>query len=370
MSGWRLQFWEPVLSPHKASLFSALARDPTVAGVRVVAERPLLQDRIDQGWSMPAMDGIETVVGPDAAQIRALVQAAPNDTVHIFSGLRHVPCIVGGLAAAVAAKARFGLMSEPRASDGIAGAMRYVHSWIGEAALRRHADFVLAIGRNGPPWFAATGYRRERIFPFAYFLPEAGVIPAPPRSAPLRVGYLGRLVSEKGIGLLLDAANDLPEAEIHVAGAGPLESQVRAAAARMGSNLNYAGVIAMSQVPEFLSGIDILVCPSTTTDDGWCMAASEGLMAGAAVVGTGKIGASICLDDPRLGRVIASGSATVIVAAVKSMVAAGTLGAEDRDFRTDWAKAHLTGSAGARSLLAVLRHVYDDGIRPAPFYQS
>jgi hypothetical protein len=71
----------------------------------------------------------------------------------------------------------FGVMSGPRLSEGLKGWTRFAQ--LTEGAMRRNADFIFVIGRNGPSWFRAVGYRSDRIFPFAYFLPDRAIMFGP-----------------------------------------------------------------------------------------------------------------------------------------------------------------------------------------------
>ena len=369
MPGFDLYFWEPAISPHKIDLCNALAASDRVSSVTYIAQKELPRSRVEQGWSVGPLNA-QLILSPDGSAVSDIVAASSATAVHIFSGIHGPPVVVEGLRAVVASGRRFGLLSEPRAFEGLAGWARLVHSWLSEGALRHHADFVLAIGRNGPPWFASVGYKRARIFPFAYFVPFAENAAQNFVGAP-RVTFLGRLTRPKGINLFLEAIRRM-RGDIHVeiAGGGPEEPAVQAASARRRNAPRYLGVLPMNRAPALLARTDILVAPSLTRDDGWGAAVGEALLQGAAVVATDRVGASICLDAPWRGRVVRRLDPEAIAGAIASLIESDELRPECRRRRADWAKRRLTGEAGAGHLLDILSHVYESGERPKAFYEG
>ncbi|MGE5619666.1 MAG: glycosyltransferase [Sphingomonadaceae bacterium] len=87
-----------------------------------------------------------------------------------------------------------------------------------------------------------------------------------PRSA-FRVGFVGRLVEQKGILDLLEAVALLrDESVLTVVGAGPLRGKIEARAAELGisSRLEMLGGVPSRQMPEILNALDVLVLPSRT----------------------------------------------------------------------------------------------------------
>lgn len=358
---YRLVFYEPVDSPHKDDLFRALAAHPAVASLTMIADTGMTPERIAQGWPAGADGPYAKLIAPSPGQLAAAIAEAGPDAVHVFSGMRHTECVVRGLRQCLAQGRRIGLMAEPRVREGAAGLARFAQSWLTEGALRRHAAFVLAIGRHGPDWFRRTGYPAERIVPFAYFLP--GNPPPPPRLDGKRVAYVGRLEAHKGVPDLLRALPRVdPAASVEIVGAGSLAPACAAAA-----RATRRGVIPMAAMRDYLGTVDVLVLPSRTTDEGWGAVVSEALFAGAAVVATDRVGASICLADPDRGRVVPRRDPAALAAAIDALLAAPQRTQAAREARSAFAHRHLTGAAGAARLVATLRHVYEDGPAPGPF---
>lgn len=86
----------------------------------------------------------------------------------------------------------------------------------------------------------------------------------------LLVGYGGRLVPEKGLGVLLAAVAAVPEVDLLVLGDGPERHALEVAAGRAGirARVHFAGHRPSREVPRWLAGLDALVLPSVGAP-GW-----------------------------------------------------------------------------------------------------
>jgi glycosyltransferase involved in cell wall biosynthesis len=84
--------------------------------------------------------------------------------------------------------------------------------------------------------------------------------------APPVVGFLGRFIKAKGLGLLmrvLDAVGT-PWRALFVGG-GPMERELREWAGRHGDSVRIVAGVAHDAVPAYLNAMDLLVAPSQTT---------------------------------------------------------------------------------------------------------
>ncbi|MBT9288468.1 glycosyltransferase [Prosthecodimorpha staleyi] len=336
-----------------------------------MAHADIAPERQRLGWALDADSRALFTVAPTPELVAALVVDAPPDTVHVFSGIRHNPTNELALRLVLAGGLRFAIMSEPRASEGLAGLARLAQSLLTEGAIRRQVAFVLAIGRNGPPWFRRAAYRSDRIFPFGYFVQAPAPLSGRAFDGCLRVAFLGRLTRAKGIHLFLEAVSRLEGAlpmSVTVAGSGPEAAAVQRAEAEARVPFRFLGAVPMAEIPGILADQDVLVVPSTTTDDGWGVVVGEALMAGAAVVATGQVGASSCLGRPGNGSLVPAPTAAALARALADLAASSErLDAASRAARTQWALAHLTGAAGARQMLAILDHVFAGAAAPPAF---
>jgi glycosyltransferase involved in cell wall biosynthesis len=151
--------------------------------------------------------------------------------------------------------------------------------WVERYCLSRAAGWT-AFGRTGAETLRdRPGYRDKptRTIPLGVdldlFRPDAEAgrrvraelgwsEPGPPV-----VGYLGRFVPEKGLGLLMRALDRLPSASWRalVVGGGPLEGELRAWAARHPDRALVVTGVAHDAVPAYLNAMDLLAAPSQTT---------------------------------------------------------------------------------------------------------
>lgn len=372
----RLVFWEPTRSPHKENLFEALIAIAPDMEIVCCAHADLPPERRAQGWSVGQRVSFATVVAPTLEQIDELVREKTDHTLHIFSGVRWRSSIVEGLKAIKRYRAKFAIMSEPRVLDDWRGVLRVCQSWLTEGWLRRHVEFVLAQGRNGPPWFRLAGYANERIFPFAYF-----VDPPALRSSALEqslrdtrtmhVGYVGRLITMKGVRFLVEAIAKLGDhVSLTIVGAGQEETRLRHACSNRNVNAVFTGVVPIHEVGRLMCQFDVLVLPSISKSDGWGVVVSEALMSGTAVIATSCVGASVMVDEPLFGRCVPPGDSDAIARAVQELAATDSFSGETRSRRRTLARKLLSAEGGARHLIDILQWKFAGGARPNPFYDS
>jgi glycosyltransferase involved in cell wall biosynthesis len=146
--------------------------------------------------------------------------------------------------------------------------------------------------------------------------------------------YVGRLAPEKGVGLLLEAARGL-EADVVLAGSGPEEARLRAAAP---ANVQFLGNVERDALPVWYAAADVLCLPSSS--EAWGMTLNEGAAAGLPLVATEAVGASWDLiEDGRSGFRVPTGDEEALRGALQLLVG-------DEPFRK---------AAGARSRALGLR---------------
>ncbi len=81
------------------------------------------------------------------------------------------------------------------------------------------------------------------------------------------IGYIGRLVLYKGIGLLIEALAGLPDAcRLRIIGSGPDEGELRRLATERGvaGRVEFLPAIPTTEVPASLAEMDVLALPSLT----------------------------------------------------------------------------------------------------------
>jgi glycosyltransferase involved in cell wall biosynthesis len=145
--------------------------------------------------------------------------------------------------------------------------------WL-EAYNLLHADYALAGNQEAEAVLRAKGYAGP-----VTVVPQFGVDPAAfaPAKAPrpgadaasFAIGYVGRLVEEKGVDTLLRAASGLDahgDWRLQVIGGGPLKDRLRRLASELGiaGRTRFEGQVASTDMPARLRALDVLVLPSRT----------------------------------------------------------------------------------------------------------
>ena len=134
----------------------------------------------------------------------------------------------------------------------------------------RHAAHAIAGSAD-----AARVLREKRYRGPLAVIPQFGIDPTQfspatgprPAGAPFTIGYLGRLVEEKGLlGLLQAVAGLRGEWRLELFGHGPLRRRLEARARELGigDRLRIAGPVPSTSVPDRLRALDALVLPSLT----------------------------------------------------------------------------------------------------------
>jgi len=144
----------------------------------------------------------------------------------------------------------------------------------------RHADSILACGTRVAQTLRSKGYGGDlRVVGLPTdahtFAPDPAKRVEGRRSLGLSedaqlVGYVGKLVEEKGLHTLLRAFAEVAEERRNVhlvlAGGGPLKEELISSAAALGlsDHVHLPGVIHNSDLPAFMNALDVFVLPSET----------------------------------------------------------------------------------------------------------
>ncbi len=146
-----------------------------------------------------------------------------------------------------------------------------------------------------------------------------GVAPAIDPDRPV-IAYLGALSAEKDPGLAIDAMDQLPDAQLVMAGTGP-EHDVLAARARRVAPGRVHLIGAVDNPAELLAAADALVLPSRT--EGIPAVAIEAGLCGLAVVARDVGGVAEVVVDGVTGMLVAERSPEALAAALATVVGPG-----------------------------------------------
>lgn len=144
--------------------------------------------------------------------------------------------------------------------------------WLERSALR-HASGISACNSEAALICESKGFPgRARVIPLGVDVSgaartDAGSRPAGVGGAQITVGFIGRLVPEKGIDVLMDAVARSPRLALRIAGAGPLADELafRAAERGIAERFEFVGAIPPDAVGEFYRGVHVLAVPSLAT---------------------------------------------------------------------------------------------------------
>ena len=136
----------------------------------------------------------------------------------------------------------------------------------------RHAAVALAGNRDAAEILKRKGYRGPiRIIPQFGFDTDIyrRTEPRKPRATgePFTMGYVGRLVEQKGLPLMIEALASLPDyCHVVFIGNGPLKSELEERASCLGvaRRVIFKGGLPTYEIPEEMQQLDALVLPSLT----------------------------------------------------------------------------------------------------------
>jgi len=141
-------------------------------------------------------------------------------------------------------------------------------SWMERYNLK-NAAYAIAGNREGKEVLRAKGFRGG-----VAVIPQFGVDPEiykphahEKREGVFCIGYIGRLVEEKGVDLLLHALSDLPgEWRLRILGGGPQKGRLQSLVQELGlrERVAFDSPIPSPGMPDYYRGLDLLVLPSRT----------------------------------------------------------------------------------------------------------
>jgi glycosyltransferase involved in cell wall biosynthesis len=176
----------------------------------------------------------------------------------------------------------------------------------------------------------------------------------PARAEPPTVLYASRLVAEKGVDTLLDAAARLPAGvRVRLAGSGRLERAVRSRIAAGELPVDVLGPLPPSEVEAELRAAAVAVLPALWWEN--CpMAVLEAAAQGVPVVASAVGGVPELVDDGRTGLLVPPGDADALAGALTRLLSDPA--EADRMGRAGWARVRSRHDPAAH--VAALQEVY------------
>ena len=243
-------------------------------------------------------------------------------------------------------------------------------SYLPTRHLYRAADAVVTYGEHVSRYVQEQRGSRGRVFvapqavEVAHFgapVPEEARLAARESAAgpgaELLVLFVGRLVREKGVEVLLEAWRRAAlgsGARLAVAGEGPLAAAVRQA----GPQVRLLGQVPAAELPALYAAADLLVVPSIQTatfTEPWGLVVNEAMLQRTPVIASDAVGAAAggLVGDGRTGLVFAAGDSSALAARLSALASAPDLRASLGEQAREEA-ALLTPAAWAAAVGAAL----------------
>lgn len=168
----------------------------------------------------------------------------------------------------------------------------------------------------------------------------------------------GRLVRQKGIGYLVQAAALIPDALFVVAGEGPDRAALEAQARALGVAERVRFVGRRADIADWLATCDVVVLPSLF--EGLPLAVLEGMAAGKPVVATAVPGTLEVVTDGRTGLLVPAADPVALAAAVRRVLTEPGLAAALGTAGRAAVRAQFDARAMARAVAAVYQEALDE----------
>lgn len=204
----RIVFWQNCLSPHQLPYIVRLLEDKRVDVVVVAAGEDISDERRRMGWdvtSYPGLDRCEVYLNPMPQTVEHLLSVRPEDSYHLFSGIRGFPFVFKVFLRSLRYKLRRGLITErpnTYAFNRANGKPLWLHRirfFFQDRKYASYIRYVFAMGDEAVDYFHSV-WKKWKVFPFAYCtrgMSGSPVIPDIPIDTPPRFLFIGGLSNRK-----------------------------------------------------------------------------------------------------------------------------------------------------------------------------
>jgi glycosyltransferase involved in cell wall biosynthesis len=192
----------------------------------------------------------------------------------------------------------------------------------------------------------SNGHRAPRVDP-ALHAALAG-----PHDLPV-VLALARLVHDKGIDVLVEAAADIPRARFAIAGDGPESEALTRQISELGLGERVSLLGWRTDVPALLAASDVFVMPSR--NEVVAMSMLDAMAAGTPIVATAVGSVAEAVDDERSGLLVPPGDPAALARAISTLLADPAL----RERYARAALADVTERYSTQAMATAVGEVYD-----------
>jgi len=239
---------------------------------------------------------------------------------------------------------------------------------MGEKWILHHVDYALMGTDSAGDIWREKGYTGNM-----QTIPQFGTDPAIFFPLPIRpkrtftIGFIGRLVEEKGILVLLEAVAKLGDDwKLKILGGGPLLEtlKTKAHALQIADKIQFDGQLPSTQIPPYYHDLDLLVLPSLTRPnwkEQFGRVLVEAMASGVPVIGSDSGAIPSVIGDS--GMIVPEGNATALYEAITHI-------RNDNQHRQDLIhkgltrfRAHFTHEGIASATVKVYQHLHQNAIK-------
>jgi len=320
-----LVVWMPVLTDHEAYTLNSLAylMDSLPLNCYVASyEHPL---RKKNGWSETRVKTINRTLIPSNFSLlfcfAHLFKARHN--IHIFGSPFENPMLIITIFLAAFLKIEFYLVSEPY-STSTHGLLKKEFLLIAKfknffrpilyrfyiKILGSKVSGIFAISEQALSQYMKNGIKREKLFPFGYFVPSKAQYCNENflkikgfKNKTLKVIFIGNLIPVKGLDILISAIEHCFfkgfNITLDIYGPGnPEDYKIN------NKFIHYKGVIPFGESQSYITNYDILILPSRY--DGWGLVVNEAILAKVPVFCSDRVGSKTLVHNLGCGKVYPS----------------------------------------------------------------
>lgn len=244
------------------------------------------------------------------------VRSARADVLHV-----HMPNPIGELGV-VLRRPGTAVVASLHAQLGRQQALERAYRPLRSALLRRASAVLVASEPMMKVRELADFEGRTQLLPYGVSPGLVAQRNRPADDSGLRVLFVGRLVYYKGLDVLLDALNLVPNATLTIVGEGPNREDVEQRSRATGGRVTVSGRLSDADLAQAYATHDVLVLPSVSRAEAFGLAATEAMANGLPVVSTALgTGTDWVNRDGVTGYVVTPGDARALAEALRRLEA-------------------------------------------------
>lgn len=354
----RLVFWQNCLSPHQLPYIVHLIDDSRVDEVVIVAGETLNNARKEMGWNIEVLEGLDkckVYITPHDSIIESLLSKRPNDSYHLFSGIRANAFVFKCLNMSMKYALHRGMITERpntynfkwNIANGKPYWMHRLRFFIQDRMYAKKIEHVFAMGEEAVSYFKSLDLR-WKVHPFCYCT-QSTIENSNIHNSTPQYAFVGSLSIRKNPTSIVRAFSRYKHGIVKFIGNGELKGKLQKEIENnnLQEQIKLLGTIPQHQIPQYLYDSDVLILPSLY--DGWGAVVNEALQAGCFVICSNACGASALLDkNYKLGLVFNANDDKGLADCMKYVNSHLEVIRDNREYRKEWAETHISGQAVAK----------------------